>query len=92
MAISEGFHPFPFRTRPLSPLEPMVLHGSTVWESRKPPGSYEAPKPKAWAFLFLGPGEPRAGDSPGPPPVGYGGTDGGIDRETPSLEDPVFRS
>ena len=35
----------------------MVLHGLTVWESRKPPGSYEAPKPKAWAFLFL-PGSP----------------------------------
>ena len=27
VAIAKGFHPFPFRTRPLSPSEPMVLHG-----------------------------------------------------------------
>ena len=27
VAIGEGSHPFPCRTRPLSPLPPMVLHG-----------------------------------------------------------------
>src|SRR3954453_14757908 len=32
VATSEGFHPFPSRTRKLSPPEPMVLHGFRVGE------------------------------------------------------------
>ena len=41
----------------------MVLHGSTVWESRTPPGIYESPGPKARAFLFFG-----VSGGPGPEP------------------------
>jgi hypothetical protein len=37
VALSEGPHPIPFRTRPLSPPEPMVLRLKTR-ESRTPPG------------------------------------------------------
>ena len=32
-----GPHPFPFRTRQLSPLTPMVLQPQGCWESRKAP-------------------------------------------------------
>jgi len=32
VAIAEGKHPFPFRTRQLSPPAPMVLHGSRAGE------------------------------------------------------------
>jgi hypothetical protein len=32
VAMAEGKHPFPSRTRPLSPPAPMVLHGRHVGE------------------------------------------------------------
>jgi hypothetical protein len=38
--IPEGSHPFPSRTRKLSPSGPMVLQGSTLWESRSSPGLF----------------------------------------------------
>jgi hypothetical protein len=40
VVIGEGSHPFPFRTRKLSPLPPMVLRGPTAWESRSLPGVF----------------------------------------------------
>jgi hypothetical protein len=40
VVIGEGSHPFPFRTRKLSPLPPMVLRGPTAWESRSLPGLF----------------------------------------------------
>ena len=38
VAIAEGKHPVPSRTRKLSPPAPMVLLWETGWESRSPPG------------------------------------------------------
>jgi hypothetical protein len=35
--MAEGIHPFPYRTRKLSPPAPMVL-GLKPWESRSLPG------------------------------------------------------
>jgi hypothetical protein len=34
---AKGSHPFPSRTRKLSPSAPMVLHAPSVWESRTSP-------------------------------------------------------
>ena len=35
--VARGSHPFPSRTRKLSPSAPMVLHAPSVWESRTLP-------------------------------------------------------
>ena len=54
VVIGEGSHPFPFRTRKLSPLPPMVLRGVTAWESRSLPGLFLKPASKRRAFFLYG--------------------------------------
>jgi hypothetical protein len=39
--MAEGKHPFPSRTRQLSPPAPMVLWTTASWESRTRPGNYQ---------------------------------------------------
>ncbi len=41
--MAQGKHPFPFRTRQLSPVAPMVLRGRLAWESRSLPGIFKNP-------------------------------------------------
>ena len=52
VAIAEGPHPIPSRTRKLSPLAPMVLH-IFVWESRSLPEPYMSGRLIAGARLSL---------------------------------------
>ena len=47
-----GPHPFPFRTRQLSPLTPMVLQPQGCWESRKAP-DYSKTRSREIAAGFL---------------------------------------
>ena len=47
-----GPHPFPFRTRQLSPLTPMVLQPQGCWESRKAP-DYSKKPPREIAVGFF---------------------------------------
>jgi hypothetical protein len=47
-----GPHPFPFRTRQLSPLTPMVLQPQGCWESRKAP-DYSKTRSREIATGFL---------------------------------------
>ena len=44
VATARGKHPIPSRTRPLSPVAPMVLRLKT-WESRSPPDQIPTPPP-----------------------------------------------
>ncbi len=54
VVIGEGSHPFPFRTRKLSPLPPMVLRGPTAWESRSLPGLFLQARLERGGLLFFG--------------------------------------
>ena len=47
-----GPHPFPFRTRQLSPLTPMVLQPQGCWESRKAPDYSKEPVASNRGRLF----------------------------------------
>ena len=47
-----GPHPFPFRTRQLSPLTPMVLQPQGCWESRKAPDYSNEPVARDRGRLF----------------------------------------
>jgi hypothetical protein len=47
-----GPHPFPFRTRQLSPLTPMVLQPQGCWESRKAPDYSNGPVARNRGRLF----------------------------------------
>ena len=40
--LPRGIHPFPSRTRKLSPAGPMVLHAPSVWERRSLPALIKA--------------------------------------------------
>jgi hypothetical protein len=48
--MAEGIHPFPYRTRKLSPPAPMVL-GLKPWESRSLPG-HQTPLHSEVGFLL----------------------------------------
>ena len=47
--MAAGPHPFPFRTRQLSPPAPMVLGGRSPWESRTSPDFFERARPEPTA-------------------------------------------
>ena len=53
-----GPHPFPFRTRQLSPLTPMVLQPQGCWESRKAPDYSKEPTARDRGRLFSLSGSP----------------------------------
>ena len=72
MVLAKGFHPFPFRTRQLSPSAPMVLHGKLCGRVGRRRGiNFRGPKSDLRAFSFSKgrhrrrrrtlPGEPEGG-------------------------------
>ena len=53
--LPRGIHPFPSRTRKLSPAGPMVLHAPSVWERRSLPALNKGQSEKSdWPFPFSG--------------------------------------
>src|SRR6266481_3395537 len=51
--LPRGIHPFPSRTRKLSPAGPMVLHAPSVWERRSLPALNKGQSEKSdWPFPF----------------------------------------
>src|SRR5216684_8863183 len=51
--LPRGIHPFPSRTRKLSPAGPMVLHAPSVWERRSLPALIKASlRNQIGLFLF----------------------------------------
>ena len=65
VVIVEVLHPFPFRTRKLSPLTPMILRPEAR-ESRSPPGSFLCPytRSPAQAALMVNAARRSAGSAP----------------------------
>ena len=53
MTLAEGPHPFPFRTRQLSPPAPMVLRGRPRGRVGRRRGIICEPRIRSWAFLCL---------------------------------------
>src|SRR5260221_10295239 len=52
--LPRGIHPFPSRTRKLSPAGPMVLHAPSVWERRSLPALNKGQSEKSdWPFPFV---------------------------------------
>ena len=86
VAMSEGSHPFPSRTRKLSPPEPMVLRGKPRGRVGRCRIFFEAPIPRkrSRGFAFCGLGfrarEAEPGSRPGPrAPAGAGTATGTLD-------------
>jgi hypothetical protein len=53
VVLAKGFHPFPFRTRQLSPSAPMVLHGKLCGRVGRRRGiNFRGPKSDLRAFSF----------------------------------------
>ena len=51
--LPRGIHPFPSRTRKLSPAGPMVLHAPSVWERRSLPALNKGQSERSdWPFPF----------------------------------------
>ena len=67
--MAAGSHPFPFRTRKLSPPAPMVLGTRVPWESRSPPISHSrSPADPAGLLVVFGPPTATVADPMPPPP------------------------
>ena len=74
MILAKGPHPFPFRTRQLSPSAPMVLRGRPRGRVGRRRGINFEPRTSSWAFLFVSkatqigsaalPGAPASGPPP----------------------------
>jgi hypothetical protein len=72
--LAKGPHPFPFRTRQLSPSAPMVLRGRPRGRVGRRRGINFEPRTSSWAFLFVSkatqigsaalPGAPASGPPP----------------------------
>src|SRR6202795_5393831 len=61
--LPRGIHPFPSRTRKLSPAGPKILHAPSVWERRSLPALNKGQFEKSdWPFSFgsRGAGDPSA--------------------------------
>src|ERR1700688_5010838 len=52
--LPRGIHPFPSRTRKLSPAGPMVLHAPSVWERRSLPALIKASLRNQIGLFLLG--------------------------------------
>src|SRR5690349_19805422 len=53
VTLPRGSHPFPSRTRKLSPAGPMVLHGKLCGSVGRRRHKNQSPRRETWAFVFV---------------------------------------